>query len=172
VDTNTMAFEAVPNASMNAPSGAGIGAAQVVAQRGVKAVLTGNLGPNASIVLSQSGIEMYKGATGSIRQAVESFKRGNLSPTPSSGITGFGYGRGRGGGRGIGMKRGLVMERGLGMRGTDIGRGMYGRPSQPPMPTPRSMSHDQEREMLKQQLEQLENQLSEIKKKLGDLGDG
>jgi predicted Fe-Mo cluster-binding NifX family protein len=92
-----MAFEAVPNTLMNAPSGAGIGAAQVVAQRGVEAVLTGNLGPKASIALSQAGIEMYKGAAGSIRQAVDSFKRGNLSPAPSSGTTGFGYGRGRGG---------------------------------------------------------------------------
>jgi predicted Fe-Mo cluster-binding NifX family protein len=172
VDTEKMAFEAVSNASMNAPSGAGIGAAQVVAQRGVEAVLTGNLGPNSSIALSQAGIEMYKGVTGSIGQAVESFKRGNLSTAPSSGTAGFGYGRGRGGGLGMGMKRGMVMGRGLGMRGTDMGRGIYDRSSKLPMPPVRPMSHDQEREMLKQQLELLENQLSEIKKKLGDLGDG
>ncbi|TET71947.1 dinitrogenase iron-molybdenum cofactor biosynthesis protein, partial [Candidatus Bathyarchaeota archaeon] len=58
VDTETMAHEAVPNASMDAPSGAGIAAAQTIAQRGVKAVLTGRLGPNATQVLSQAGIEM------------------------------------------------------------------------------------------------------------------
>jgi len=54
VDTESMAFEAVPNASMGSPSGAGIGAAQVVAGKGVEAVLTGNVGPNATAVLGCS----------------------------------------------------------------------------------------------------------------------
>jgi len=61
VETESMAFEAVPNTSMSAPSGAGIGAAQVVAGKGVEAVLTGNVGPNATAVLSQAGIKMVTG---------------------------------------------------------------------------------------------------------------
>ena len=55
IDTETMAFETIPNTSMDAPSGAGIAAAQAVSQKGVEAVLTGNFGPNASQVLSQVG---------------------------------------------------------------------------------------------------------------------
>jgi predicted Fe-Mo cluster-binding NifX family protein len=156
-----MAFEAVPNASMNAPSGAGIGAAQAVAQRGVEAVLTGNLGPNATTVLSQAGIVMYTGATGSVRQAVEALKSGELSQAPSVGAGGIGYARGRGGGRGMG--------RGMGMRG--MGMGMYNYPPQPPMPMQSTgpMTREQEKEMLAQQLEQLERQLNDLKKRLEEL---
>ena len=69
VDTETMSFEAIPNTSMSAPSGAGIGAAQLVAERGAEAVLTGAVGPNAMAVLSQTGIKMVTGAQGSVRQA-------------------------------------------------------------------------------------------------------
>lgn len=47
VDTDTMQFEDVPNTSQYSPSGAGIQAAQTIASRGVRAVLTGNVGPNA-----------------------------------------------------------------------------------------------------------------------------
>ncbi|MDH5791878.1 MAG: NifB/NifX family molybdenum-iron cluster-binding protein [Candidatus Bathyarchaeota archaeon] len=167
VETDTMAFEAAPNASMNAPSGAGIGAAQAVAQRGVEAVLTGNLGPNATTVLSQAGIKMYTGAAGSVRQAVEALKSGELSQAPSVGAGGVGYARGKGGGRGMG--RG--MDRGMGMRGTGMGRGMYNYPTQPPMPTQPTgqTTREQEKGMFAQQLEQLERQLREVKKRLEEL---
>ena len=44
VDTETMAFDAVPNPAMNQGGGAGIQAAQFVVERGADVVLTGNLG--------------------------------------------------------------------------------------------------------------------------------
>jgi predicted Fe-Mo cluster-binding NifX family protein len=161
VETETMAFEAMPNASMSSPSGAGIGAAQAVAGKGVQAVLTGSIGPNASSVLSQVGIKMFSGASGTVRQAVETFKEGRLSEAASlsAGVTG--YGRGRGGGRGMGV----------GMRGTGMGRGAYGYPPQPQTPyqpaSPTSM--EQEKESLTQQLKYLEEQLKEVKKRLEEL---
>lgn len=168
IETETMASETIPNTSMNAPSGAGIAAAQAVAQKGVEAVLTGNFGPNASQVLSQVGVKMVTGATGSVRQAVESFKNGTLTAaSPMEAGRGFvpGAGRGMGMGRGVGMGRGM----GRGMGG---GRGMYSYPSQQPMPTQPTgpMTREQEREALAQHLEQLERQLKEVKRRLKELG--
>ena len=47
IDTDGDQTEAVPNAAQSAGGGAGIQAAQTVADRNVEAVLTGNVGPNA-----------------------------------------------------------------------------------------------------------------------------
>jgi len=47
VDSETLQFEAVPNMASGAMSGAGIQAAQTIASRGVKVLITGNVGPNA-----------------------------------------------------------------------------------------------------------------------------
>lgn len=105
VDTETMAFEVVPNAAVGSAHGAGIQAAQLVASKGVKAVLTGNVGPNAYSALSASSIKVVSGVTGTVRDAVERFKRGELQATrgPTVGSH-FGTG-GRGGGRGRGRRR-------------------------------------------------------------------
>jgi len=177
VDTETMAFETMPNASMSAPSGAGIAAAQAVAQKGVNAVLTGNFGPNASQVLAQVGVQMVTGATGSVRQAVESFKNGGLtaaSPMGSSGgITpgaGLGVGMRGGTGMGRGMGRGMGTGRGRGM-GRGIGRGMSSYSTQPAISPQQSnpATIGPEKEALTQQLEQLERQLREVKKRLEEL---
>jgi len=46
-DPQTMEFEAADNSSAMAAGGAGISAAQMIAGKGVEALLTGNCGPNA-----------------------------------------------------------------------------------------------------------------------------
>ncbi|MGQ9476724.1 MAG: NifB/NifX family molybdenum-iron cluster-binding protein [Actinomycetota bacterium] len=81
VDTDSLEFEAVPNPNLSSGGGAGIGTAQMVVDRGAKAVLTGNVGPNAFGVLSQAGIAVYTGVTGTVRQAVENLKAGGMSST-------------------------------------------------------------------------------------------
>ena len=43
-DTETNEFEAIDNSSATAAGGAGISAAQILSNKGVKAVLTGNCG--------------------------------------------------------------------------------------------------------------------------------
>jgi len=86
VDTETMAFEVLPNPAMNQPGGAGIQAAQFVVNQGAKAVLTGNLGPNAMDVLQAAGVPGYLIADGTVRQAVEQFKEGQLQPMPAGNV--------------------------------------------------------------------------------------
>ena len=108
VDTETMHAEVMPNSSIVAAHGAGIGAAQAVAGSGVKAVLTGQVGPNAHMALSQAGVKIYTGASGTVHQAVEAYKRGELREVSSPTVGGhFGQGgRGMGGGMGQGRRRG------------------------------------------------------------------
>ena len=101
VDTETMQYEAVPNPSQNAPSGAGIQAAQTIVSKGVKAVLTGSIGPNAYQALSAAGIQTITGATGTIKEAVTKYKKGELKETDSPTVgRHFGMGKCRGMGRG------------------------------------------------------------------------
>ncbi|MBN1522600.1 MAG: NifB/NifX family molybdenum-iron cluster-binding protein [Candidatus Aureabacteria bacterium] len=81
VDTDSLEFEAVPNSNMEAMGGAGVQSGQLVAQKQVKAILTGNVGPNAFQTLQAAGIDIITGAAGSIREAVEKYKKGELKST-------------------------------------------------------------------------------------------
>ena len=78
VDSDTNAFECVENPSAMAGGGAGTKAAQLVINKGVQAVLTGNIGPNAFAVLNAAGIQIYTGVSGTVQQAVDLFKGGGL----------------------------------------------------------------------------------------------
>lgn len=100
VDSETMEFEAIPNTAAGAMGGAGIQVAQTVASKGVKVVATGNVGPNAFQALSTVGIKIVIGAFGTVREAVEKYKRGELKEARTSTVRGhFGMGTGRGMGR-------------------------------------------------------------------------
>ena len=106
VDTDTMEFEAVPNPYVSAMGGAGIQAAQLVANKGATAVLSGAFGPNAAQTLSAVGVQMYPNVMGTVREAVERFKRGELQPAFQATAPPF-AGMGAGGGFGMGMGRGM-----------------------------------------------------------------
>ena len=93
VDPDTMQFESVENSSAMASGGAGIAAAQTVVNKGVEAVLTGNCGPNAYQVLSPAGIEVITGVSGKVRDAVQSYKSGNLKGSTQPNVPGH-FGRG------------------------------------------------------------------------------
>ena len=79
VDTETMKFKSILNPNINAAGGAGIQSAQLVAKEGVKAVVTGQVGPNAQQTLSSLGVEIYAGAAGKVSEAIKAFKDGKLS---------------------------------------------------------------------------------------------
>lgn len=80
VESDTMEVEAVPNPAMTAGGGAGTKASQLVISKDANAVLTGNVGPNAFAVLNAAGIPIYTGIAGTVREAVEKFKSGELQP--------------------------------------------------------------------------------------------
>jgi len=86
VDTDTMNFENISNQSAMASGGAGIQAAQNVAKTGAKIVITGNMGPNAFQTLSAAGIQVFTGANGSIKEAIEKYKKGELNKAESPNV--------------------------------------------------------------------------------------
>jgi predicted Fe-Mo cluster-binding NifX family protein len=99
VDSETLQFEAVPNSASGAVGGAGIQAVQIIASKGAKVVITGNVGPNAFQALSAAGIKIITGAYGTVREVVEKYRRGELKETSSPTVGGH-FGMGMGGGRG------------------------------------------------------------------------
>ncbi len=103
VDSETLQFEAVPNVASGAMGGAGIQAAQTIASKGAKVLITGNVGPNAFQALAAAGIRVVVGASGTVRQVVEKYKKGELEETSSATVSGH-FGIGRGGGRGQGRR--------------------------------------------------------------------
>ncbi len=95
IDTDTMDWEAIENGNASLRGGSGIQAGQLMAQKDVKAVLTGNCGPNAFQTLSAANIEIYTGAAGLVRDAVERYKAGQLSSTRGATVgSHFGMGQG------------------------------------------------------------------------------
>lgn len=74
--------------NLNAPQGAGIQSAQTAARLGVGAVLTGNVGPKAFATLDAADIKVYTGISGTIREAIEQFKTGELQGADSANVEG------------------------------------------------------------------------------------
>ena len=182
VDSDTMAFEAMANEAIAAPGGAGIQAAQTVVNKGVDALISGNIGPNAFQVLSTAGVKIATGAYGTVKEAIEMYKNGRLSETGVSTVTahaGMGAGIGAGGGMGMGMGGGRGGGRG---RGMGMGRGM-GLGMQQPMPpqlqpqpqaqapqapiAPRTK--EEEIEQLSGMADRLAKDLEEVKKRIEEL---
>jgi len=74
-DSDTLEFEVVENPNIESMGGAGIQSAQLVASKKVKAVVTGNVGPNAFQTLQAAGIEVFTGASGTVKEVIEKYKK-------------------------------------------------------------------------------------------------
>ncbi|MBC8357703.1 MAG: hypothetical protein ISS41_06800 [Candidatus Aminicenantes bacterium] len=74
VDPETMDFEVVNNPNIEAAHGAGIQTAQLISNKNVGAVLTGNCGPNAQRVLQSSGVKVITGVTGKVEDVLSKYK--------------------------------------------------------------------------------------------------
>jgi len=198
VQTDDLSFEAVENPNVTLGGGAGIQSGQLMSEKGVTHVLTGNCGPNAYQTLSATGIGVIVGCSGPIRDIIEQYKAGQLVPVSQPSVAGhFGTGvsggaagpadspnppftpaMGPGGGRGMGMGRG--MGRGMGM-GQGGGRGMGGGMGRgrgmgfggglagAQSPPPAAAGPDDELSALKQQAELLSQQMQQIQHRLAEL---
>jgi len=177
VNPDDMAFEAIENESMSLGGGAGIQSGQFIASTGATVLITGNVGPNASRTLNAAGLDVIVSVSGSVREAIERYKKGELSPTNQASVPDhFGMGGGQGSypdggmGMGRGMGRGMGMGKGMGQgmgRGMSQGMGMQGgyTPSQAPPPS----SPDQDLGALKADAKALREQLNSILSRIKDL---
>jgi len=103
IDSDTQAFEAVENPNLSASGGAGIQSAQLVANKGVEALITGQVGPNAFTTLQAAGIKILTGASGKVREVLEKYQKGQISSSAQGPTVKAHFGMGMGGGRGRGM---------------------------------------------------------------------
>jgi predicted Fe-Mo cluster-binding NifX family protein len=155
IDTDTMASEALENPNLGAPGGAGIQSAQLVANKGVEAVITGQVGPNAFTTLQAAGINILTGASGKVREVLEKYKKGQLSSSAQGPTVQAHFGMGMGGGMGRGMGRGMGMGRG------------FQPPSAPPLAAPNPPG--EELKTLKEQSRQLREQLDKVTERIEKL---
>lgn len=88
-ETDDDSVEFVANdQNLNAPSGAGIQAGASIAKIGAKVVLTDHCGPKAFRTLDAAGIKVVIGATGTIKEVAEKFKRGEYEYATDSNVEG------------------------------------------------------------------------------------
>lgn len=85
-DDNSYVFMANSGAAKH--GGAGIETARVLMKLGVKAVLTGYVGPNAMKVLEVGKIRVYQNAGGTVREMVEKYRQGQLEPATGANAPG------------------------------------------------------------------------------------
>lgn len=187
IDPDTLEFEPIQNPNIALGHGAGIQSAQLLANKGVAVVLTGNCGPNAFQTLGAAGIQVITGANGQVREAVRMYKSGGMTGASGPNVqghfgTGMGGGMGVGGGRGMGRGMGMGggMGRGMGMGG-GMGRGMaIGQGVQNIQPTNQAggpsvgvTNKKEEIAALKEQAETLKKQMEQITDRVKELeGEG
>jgi predicted Fe-Mo cluster-binding NifX family protein len=89
VDTETSDFVVHNNeVNLNAVQGAGIQTGQNIANLGVEAVITGNVGPNAFKTLNAADVKIFLAEKQTVAEAVESLKAGELKQVDQANVEG------------------------------------------------------------------------------------
>ena len=92
VDAKTQKVEALENKGVQAAHGAGVSAAQIVADSGCEIVITGNVGPNAFSALNAAGIKIFTRALGkTCEQVLKAYNDGDLEEATGSKPCGPGF---------------------------------------------------------------------------------
>ena len=189
VETDDMSFEVFDNENIALGGGAGIQSGQFVASKGAKTIITGNAGPNAVRTLSAAGVEVIVGQEGTVRKAIEDYKKRKLKSTTEANVADH-YGMGNnpaqdtsvgapprqgglstGGGMGMGRGGGMGRGRGMGMgRGRGMGAGMpVSGPVSPNQPQSAPLPKGEELKRLKDQANDLRKQIENIESSIKDL---
>jgi predicted Fe-Mo cluster-binding NifX family protein len=88
-DLENKSFEFIDNVqNLNAAQGAGIQAAQNVANKNVEVVITGHCGPKAFNGLSLAGAKIFVGAQGTVQETIEKFTNNELQEASSADVEG------------------------------------------------------------------------------------
>lgn len=99
IESETGEWYVFPNLAIHASGGAGVQAAQFVAEKGAEVVISGAYGPNAYDTLEAAQIAAYLapgGGSFSVAELVQSFKDGQLEQASVASHKGYHSGR-RGG---------------------------------------------------------------------------
>jgi len=89
VDSETGDFTAHDNVvNLNAVQGAGIQTGQNIANLGVEAVITGNVGPNAFKTLNTAGVKIFLAEKITVQEAIDALKAGKLEEVDQANVEG------------------------------------------------------------------------------------
>jgi predicted Fe-Mo cluster-binding NifX family protein len=94
-DPESLELEVVENPNLAASGGAGIQSAQLVANRGAEAVITGQVGPNAYTTLQAGKVRIITGVSGKVRDLLEKYKKGELTSSAQGPTVQAHFGMGR-----------------------------------------------------------------------------
>ncbi len=78
VNTEDFSFESFENPAITQSGGAGIQAAQFALKKNPESVISSNIGPNAYEVLTAGSVPCYIATSGTVRETIEAFNRGDL----------------------------------------------------------------------------------------------
>jgi len=160
VEPKSLEYNVFENPNIDAAGGAGIQSGRMMADNGVKAVLTGNVGPNAFQTLTAAKVEIITGISGTVREAVQRYNNGEFQSTKEATVADhFGMSSG-GGASNPGMGRG---------RGMGTGRGMGRDSGMSSSVGQQQMSPDQELQMLKGQTEAMKQELDMMNNRIKEL---
>jgi hypothetical protein len=117
--------------------------------------------------LSAAGVKVITGQSGTVREAIERYKKGELPFATEANVGAhYGMGAGRGMGRGVGLGRGMGMGGGMGRGMQTAGAGL----SSPSNPSPSSKA--EEIRLLKDEAQDLIRKMKEIEQRIGNLESG
>ncbi|MCP4347880.1 MAG: dinitrogenase iron-molybdenum cofactor biosynthesis protein [Desulfobacterales bacterium] len=89
VDPDTLEYEHVDNIqNLDISQGAGIQAGKTVIDNKADALITGNCGPKAFMVLERAGVKIVTGAKGRVIDAVQQYKNGELGIAHGANVEG------------------------------------------------------------------------------------
>jgi predicted Fe-Mo cluster-binding NifX family protein len=74
----SMEFDAIQNPALKKRDAAGVQASSILISKGVDALVVRNIGHNALVTLDGGGIKVYVGPIGTVLNAIEKLKRGEL----------------------------------------------------------------------------------------------
>lgn len=110
-DTESNVSFAVDNQkNVDVPQGAGVQMGRSIAELGVRAVITGHVGPKAFATLQACGVSIYTSKETSVEEAINQFKTGQLVQMENANAPGHNASGRRSSGRhssGNGLNRGL-----------------------------------------------------------------
>jgi len=89
IDSQTLNFKALKNKAAHVSEGAGVLAAQIMVDKEVKHVITGNIGPRAMQALKTAGIEVNIERDITVKDAIEKFRSKTLRKTNTPTVCGY-----------------------------------------------------------------------------------
>ena len=88
LDTKSMEIDFIQNTAAETSSGAGVMAAQLIADQKVSAVISGSFGPKAFNTLNTAGIKLYSSKGSTIKEVVEQYNKGILEQVTAASNSG------------------------------------------------------------------------------------